>query len=161
MSASWLRFEVGGRAYAIPLDAVTEVTRAAQPRMIPGVPLTLCGVVNVRGEPLPVVDAAVLFGAEPPSQPEANETQHALLLERGSLRLALQVRKVWRIEHELPRTVAQSESGDAGPAFVHWVGGAADALGLVDPNGLLEHATALLTRTRVHHEGEESCPSAF
>ncbi len=159
MSASWLRFEVGGRAYAIPLDAVTEVTRAAQPRMIPGVPLTLCGVVNVRGEPLLVVDAAVLLGGE--SLPEAAGPQHALLLERGSLRLALQVRKVWRIEHELPRTVAQSESGDAGPAFVHWVGGAADALGLVDPNGLLEHATALLTRIRVHHEGEESCPSAF
>ncbi len=159
MSAPWLRFEVGGLAYAIPLDAVTEVTRACQRRLIPGVPLTLGGVVNVRGEPLPVVDAAVLLGGE--SLPEAAGPQHALLLERGSLRLALQVRKVWRIEHELPRTVAQSESGDAGPAFVHWVGGAADALGLVDPNGLLEHATALLTRTRVHHEGEESCPSAF
>ena len=160
MSAPWLRFEVGGRAYAIPLDAVTEVTRAAQRRVIPGIPLTLGGVVSVRGEPLPVVDASVLLGGES-RLPEASGTQHTLLLERGSLRLALQVHKVWRIEHDLPRQVAERESGDAGPAFVHWVGGAADALGLVDPNGLLEHATALLTRIRVHHEGEESCPSAF
>ena len=155
MTPTWLRFEVAGRAYAIPLDSVAEVTRAGRPRMIPGVRLEVGGILNVRGEPLPAVNGAMLLGEEP----EAHH--HALLLEHGGLRLALLVGRVSRIERELPRPSAEHDPDDALRTFVRWLGGGEQALGLVDPDGLLEHATALLTEARVHQEGEDLCPSAF
>ncbi len=155
MKPTWIRFEVGGRSYALPLDSVAEVTRAGRPRMIPGVRLEVGGILNVRGEPLPVVDGGVLLG----QKPEAHS--HALLLEQGGLRIALLVGRVSRIERELPPPSAEDDPDGASCAFVKWVGGGDRALGLVDPDGLLEHATALLTEARVHQEGEDQCPSAF
>ena len=155
MSEAWLRFEVGERTYALPLEAVIEVTRAARPRVSPGVRLEVGGVLNVRGEPLPVVDAAVLL-REP-----ACESRHALMLQRGALRVVLLVGRVARIARELPAPAVQEVDAETPLEFVRWLGAADQAVGLVDPNGLLEQATALLTEPRVHHEKGDLCPSAF
>lgn len=61
VSASGLPFEVllfdcAGAAYLARLDAINEVLMPALLRPIPGSPAALLGVLNLRGDMLPVID---------------------------------------------------------------------------------------------------------
>lgn len=150
----WLRFQVAGREYAIALDAVTEVTAAREPNFVPLVPVEIGGILNVRGEPLPAVDARALTGA-----PGERSARPALVLEKGAIRIGLLVDGVTRIERGL---AASEEPFDADPpaevAGVEWIWLDGDWVGLVDADGWLEHSTELLTRQG--HRGEDRWQNA-
>lgn len=156
MSTSWLQFDLGGRSYAIPLDAVAEVIWAQQPRLIPLVPPKVGGVLNIRGEPLVVMNGGAVFGLEPGLQ-----YRHVLLLVRGDSRIGLRVGHVSRIDRDLAVSTGREENVDEECPFVREVHRADGTLGLVDLDGFLEHATALLTQSRAHQGGQEPCLSAF
>ncbi len=155
----WLRFQLGDSGFGIPLDAVGEVTAARQPHLIPLVPLEVGGVLNVRGEPLPVVDGGVLVGGDPGSG-----RRHAIVLEEGKLRVGVLVDSVSRIERGLEEAVAEELDADDPEAvhvdFVHWVRSGGNRVGLVDAEILLKRATDLLSR-QVVQRGEDVCLNAF
>jgi chemotaxis signal transduction protein len=153
-SMPWLRFEVSGQAYAIPLASVVEVTGAQRPHLIPRIPLEIAGVLNVRGEPLPAVDGGALLTGSP-----AARHRHVLVLERGELRIGVLVGQVRRIEREIP--VSLAEPGETENALVEWVNQDDSALGLVDPDGLIERATLLLTVERKQLGGQETWHTGF
>ena len=141
----WLRFEVSEQAYAIPLASVVEVTGAARPHLIPRSPLEIGGVLNVRGE--------LLTGSK------SKRHRHVLVLERGELRIGVLVGNVRRIEREL---AAEPPSDDAADVeLVRWVIQDDTALGLVDPEGLIERATMLLTDQRKQPGGQETWQTGF
>ena len=60
--ASFLVFAAGGEWFAVPLAGVHEVLRRPRVVPIPHSPAAVRGVVNRRGDIVPVVDLAVLFG---------------------------------------------------------------------------------------------------
>jgi hypothetical protein len=155
----WMRFRVGDRNFAILLAAVTEVAPAGRPDFIPLVPLEIGGVLNVRGEPLPVVQGGVLLGRSP-----SDGARHALVLEDGSLRVGVLVDQVSRIERGLGEAGTDDALGDEdpepGPDFVSWVRHGGVRVGLVAAEDLLRQATELLARG-AEHRGEETCLSAF
>ncbi len=150
----WLRFEVSGQAYAIPLASVVEVTGAVRPHLIPRIPLDIGGVLNVRGEPLPAVDGGALLTGS-----SSKGHRHVLVLERSALRIGVLVGQVRRIERELA-TEPQAQ-GSAEAELVRWVNQDDSALGLVDPEGLIERATMLLTDQRKQPGGQESWHTGF
>jgi chemotaxis signal transduction protein len=150
----WLCFEVSGQAYAIPLASVVEVTGAQRPHLIPRIPLEIGGVLNVRGEPLPAVDGGALLTGS-----KAQRHRHVLVLERGALRIGVLVGQVRRIDRELATLPA--EQGGADGTLVQWVDQDGAALGLVDPEGLIERATMLLTDQRKQPGGQESWHTGF
>jgi len=154
VDASWLRFEVAEQGYALPLGAVVEVMAAPRLHLIPRVAGELAGIVNVHGEPLPAVDGgALLTGIS------ARHHRHMLVLERGSLRLGVLVGAVQRIE-SAPALVARSEVTHSGE-LVEWVTEGEKALGLVDPEGLIERGVLLLTELRSRAGGQEPWQSGF
>ena len=209
MATSWLQFDLGERSYAIPLDAVAEVMWAQQPRLIPLVPPSVGGVLNIRGEPLVVMNGAAVFGldasapkacttkseglevsdrqpskrrgsggrSEPkpsgggrptgargpgPARPAGSlHYRHVLLLARGDSRIGLRVGHVSRIDRDLAVSTGREENVDEEYPFVREVHRADGTLGLVDLDGFLERATALLTQSRAHQGGQEPCLSAF
>lgn len=57
-----LVFEVDGHRYAIDTDCVHEIVRAVQPSRLPKGPDVVTGVINARGEILPLLDLRVRFG---------------------------------------------------------------------------------------------------
>jgi purine-binding chemotaxis protein CheW len=59
-----VRFRVGAEAYAVPVEQVLEVAEIGELAPVPGAPETVLGVRNLRGQVLPVVDLATLFGLE-------------------------------------------------------------------------------------------------
>ena len=218
MATSWLQFDLGERSYAIPLDAVAEVMWAQRPRLIPLVPPDVGGVLNIRGEPLVVMNGGAVFGldagaakAEGPelsgarpckrrgsgARSEAKPSEggwpaaargpgpagqapgpagqapgparqapgpagslqyrHVLLLARGDSRIGLRVGHVSRIDGDLAVSTGREENVDEEYPFVREVHRADGTLGLVDLDGFLERATALLTQSRAHQGGQEPC----
>ncbi|MFI5244900.1 MAG: chemotaxis protein CheW [Gemmatimonadales bacterium] len=55
-------FEVAGRLCACDLEAVREIIPARAATRLPGAPEWVCGLINLRGTLLTVVDLAVRFG---------------------------------------------------------------------------------------------------
>ncbi len=195
MTTSWLQFDLGERSYAIPLDAVAEVMWAQQPRLIPLVSPSIGGVLNIRGEPLVVMNGRAVFGldasaekvegleasgAQPSKRREAKPSgggwpsaargpgpagslhyRHVLLFARGDSRIGLRVGRVSRIDGDLAVSTGREENVDEEYPFVREVHRADGTLGLVDLDGFLERATALLTQSRAHQGGQEPCLSAF
>jgi len=60
-----LLLSVGAGSYALPLERVQEVLRRPVVVPLPGAPGAVLGVVDVRGEIVPVLDTAVLLGGAP------------------------------------------------------------------------------------------------
>ena len=68
----FLVFRLGGEEFALPIEAVDEVARApAQVTRLPKTPAFLDGVINLRGEVLPVVDQRRRFGMPPAADLDA------------------------------------------------------------------------------------------
>ena len=61
----FVRFIIGGTAYAIGEEFVTELDRVPTVTPVPRTPAWLCGVTNLRGEILSVVDLRIFVGLGP------------------------------------------------------------------------------------------------
>jgi purine-binding chemotaxis protein CheW len=59
---SALVVRVGGEAYALPMDSLTAVYEGYTIVPLPCVPSFVAGIVNIRGQVLPVMDLATLLG---------------------------------------------------------------------------------------------------
>src|SRR5215510_13088590 len=57
-----LIFELSGLRFALPMCDVIEVVRAVAIRALPAAPPITLGVIDVRGEIVPVLDVRVRFG---------------------------------------------------------------------------------------------------
>jgi chemotaxis signal transduction protein len=134
-----LLFGMASQRYLIDLEAVAEVAPATRPRLIPCVPLELAGVINVRGEPVPVVDGgAVLQGRR------GESLRHALLLDAGGHRVGVLVAEVSRIERREP-TVPEGAPEEIPEApFVHKALLPDGEVGVVEVSGLLSRTLDLL-----------------
>jgi hypothetical protein len=144
MPEAWLRFALQDRSFALPLAAVAEVANAASPYLIPLVPRALGGVVNFRGEPLPVLDAAALLALEP-----GGRRRHLIVLGDARLRLGLLVGSLVRIERSLDRAAPLGDPEPPPPEFAQWVRLGDEPIGLIPPEELLERARSLLTEQRI------------
>jgi purine-binding chemotaxis protein CheW len=63
-TATWLLCEVQGHRFALPLSSVIETMRMMPLNTVAGGPQMVLGVAIIRGKPVPVVDAAFLFGGQ-------------------------------------------------------------------------------------------------
>lgn len=61
-AVSVLPFVLGGQRFALTLDSVLRVLPALAVMPLPGAPATVTGLVNLRGQLVPVVDLARRFG---------------------------------------------------------------------------------------------------
>jgi len=59
-----LLFELAAQRFAVPLSDVVEVLRAVAIRALPSAPAITLGIIDVRGEILPVLDLRARFGLD-------------------------------------------------------------------------------------------------
>jgi purine-binding chemotaxis protein CheW len=83
-----LLFRSGGRVFAVDAGAVREVLPAMPSTRIPGAPAAVCGLVNVRGTLVTVVDAAQAIGL---SSAPAGSAGMLVLVEHRSRPVGLAV----------------------------------------------------------------------
>jgi chemotaxis signal transduction protein len=158
VAGSWLLFRAGSRDYALPLDALVEIVAGRPPQLIPLVPVEVGGILNCRGEPIPVVDGGlVLEGLR------SGSTRHALVFERDDLRVGLLVDHVLRIDRELdPSRLSGVEApqGSHGACEAWKLTSQGRELGIVNTESLLSRATDLLVGHGVQTK-EDPCHNAF
>ncbi|MEO5340979.1 MAG: chemotaxis protein CheW [Magnetococcus sp. MYC-9] len=58
-------FRLGGEKYGLDVLQVQEIIRYSEPTPVPNVPDFVCGVTNLRGAILPVLDLRIRFGMSP------------------------------------------------------------------------------------------------
>ncbi len=54
------RFYLGGRQYYLPIEHVVEIAECSDITMLPYSPAFICGLVNLRGDVIPVLDLAAM-----------------------------------------------------------------------------------------------------
>ena len=83
-----LRFTVNAGRYAVPLADVREVTRAAAIAYLPEVPPVIEGILDLRGELVPVLDVRIRFGL--PAE-ALNQNHYFIIARAGTRTIALRV----------------------------------------------------------------------
>lgn len=58
----YLSFTIAGTDYGLPILVVKEILQFEETTRVPGTPPSIRGVINVRGQVVPVLDLAVKFG---------------------------------------------------------------------------------------------------
>ena len=82
---SWIRFELGGERFCVPLESVTKIERVPPIVPVPRTPPFVRGIASLRGEIVTVVDLRSVIGGAPSTAPP-----HGLLvLADGPRRVAI------------------------------------------------------------------------
>ena len=95
--SSYLTFRMGARVLAAPLDQVREVVRAVGVETLAGVRAPVTGLLELRGDPLPVVDLRTMHDED-----ELGDVIVVVPIEEGPLGLAVD-KVVAVVTSELPR----------------------------------------------------------
>jgi purine-binding chemotaxis protein CheW len=85
-----LVFCVAGRAYACAVSAVREVVPLERVARLPGAPLSILGLINVRGSIVTVVNAGKLLHPSAPARPQTM----VLVVDVGERGVGLAVERV-------------------------------------------------------------------
>ncbi len=70
-----LVFEVGGSAFACEMESFREIVPTQAMTRLPGAPNTVCGLINLRGTIVTVIDGGIVLG-----KPGYGRTQGLILL---------------------------------------------------------------------------------
>lgn len=133
-----LRFDVGALKCAVPLGHVREIQRAVAITPLPGAPPIIEGVIDVRGDILPVIDTGARLGV-PPRPIRASD--RLILLSTGGRVVALRADAVHWIEDLPEQAFAEADRLTRGAVAVAGVVRTSDGLILLqDPDGLLRQA---------------------
>jgi chemotaxis signal transduction protein len=160
---SWLCFRVASCEYALPLADVSEVSARRVRYLIPALSLEVGGIINLRGETLPALDAGLLLVGV-----LSRSDRQLLVIERERLRVGLCVDAVLRIVHELeeelvplPPDADERPGGGLGSGcYTDRVTKRGSKLRVVDSAALLSRAVALMSDAG-SGEGEARCHSGF
>lgn len=125
------------------------------PSLIPLVPRSVGGILNLRGEPLPALVGGALFQVR-----DSAPGDYLLVLEHAQLRAGVLVSEVRGIAGV--RRSAAAEDAPEGPSFVEWIVCNREMLGLIEPEGLFGAVTSMLSAPVLRHTpGDPSCLHAF
>lgn len=89
-------FEINGHRYVAPLSEVAEILTVPKFTKVPGVKSWVCGIANVRGRLMPIMDLMKFLGRQEKTSPFEHRI---LVIEKGELYCALVVEKVMGMQH--------------------------------------------------------------
>jgi purine-binding chemotaxis protein CheW len=110
-------FRVGREEYAVSIAAVKEVIPWIQPTPVPDAPAVVEGVVDLRGDVIPIIDMARLFRS---ARQHDDAGSRIIVMEVGGQQAGFVVDSVTEVHTVVPGTVAppspvlRMTRGDAG-----------------------------------------------
>jgi purine-binding chemotaxis protein CheW len=110
MAARYVSFVLGEGKYCVPVDRVVQILRHENVLDIPKAPRFVAGVVNLRGDIIPVVDLRERFGIP---KPQDKKKERIVVTSQGGRTYGLLVDEV----RELVDISGDEITQDAGAAF--------------------------------------------
>ena len=87
-------FKLGKEEYGVDINSVQEIIRATDITPVPGAPVHVRGVINLRGKIIPVVDLRKRFSL---AAVDASDDQRIVVVELGEKRLGMLVDSVSQV----------------------------------------------------------------
>ena len=87
-------FNLGREEYGVDINSVQEIIRATDITPVPGAPVHIRGVINLRGKIIPVVDLRTRFSL---AAVDASYEQRIVVVELGEKRLGMLVDRVSQV----------------------------------------------------------------
>ncbi|WP_246058643.1 chemotaxis protein CheW [Luteibacter pinisoli] len=87
----WLGFSLKGQRYAVSLAAVREVIRPGDITPVPGAPTDVLGIVNLRGQIVPVLDGRRRFGLDGQVAVEELDAQRVIVFDDSGTTVGLRI----------------------------------------------------------------------
>jgi purine-binding chemotaxis protein CheW len=113
-----LVFEIGGQRFGLPADDVQEVLRAVAFVPLPRAPAVVEGIINLRGQVVPVLDIRRRFRL--PAKP-LELTDHLVIARAAGRRVALRVDRALALKELGANDVEEAKSVVPGMEYVTWV----------------------------------------
>lgn len=154
MDTQFVSFEIGGTPFLIPIERVIEFRTWAEPTAVPHTPDYVRGIVNIRGEIVPIYDVSARLGK---GATEAG-ARHVVVIVRGhdGRSIGLLVDSVTDIviaKTEDMAAMPAIEGGDATPFMSGVVFLAEKILGVTDVDRLVEETFPGLEAAQAVEEG--------
>ena len=89
-------FTLGEQGYALPLNTVVRVVHAVEITLLPKAPPVISGIINVKGQIIPVVDIRKRFGLTPR---ELIPDDQLIIADTGKRQVALLVDQVSGVQN--------------------------------------------------------------
>ncbi len=134
----FLIFELRGIRGGLPVENVREIVRAVEISPLPHAPSVVEGVINVRGQVVPVVSLRARLGL--PASP-VDPSEHMIVISAHQRDVALRVDRVVTLEDIPAGDIAAPDAFTATGWNVAGVARLADGLIVIhDPNAFLSQA---------------------
>lgn len=157
-SVDSLLFEVSAGRFALPVRDVIEVVRAVAILALPAAPAITLGIIDVRGDIVPVLDIRVRLGYAHKALELADQF---LIARAGPRRVALHIDAALGLQ--ILSVLAVEDAGNLPSTLEHVAGVAATDEGLVlihDLRALLSQAESQALDTALASAREEAEPGA-
>jgi purine-binding chemotaxis protein CheW len=138
-------FQIAQQQYALPLDIVREIVRLPALVALAGAPPTLCGLLNLRGRHLPILDGRALV-AEPG---EYDLNSQIVIAGHGRPELGLLVDQVRDVCSIAAEQIVPISRGDIAPFLISVFELAQESVLLFDLAALLAFTPSKARRKRV------------
>ena len=112
-------FTLGREEYGVEIDSVQEIIRATDITPVPGAPVHVRGVINLRGKIIPVVVLRRRFGMPDGAD---SEDQRIIVVEMGAKRLGMLVDSVSQVI-KVPAGVVEEMPEEATTVDDHYIRG--------------------------------------
>lgn len=138
-TSQWVTFTLADETYAVNVLRVQEVLKVADIAPVPGAPPYVLGIVNLRGNVVPVVDTRMRMSL-PPRQPD--DSTRIVIIEVNEEPVGMMVDAVAEVVELDDEAVdaAPSAASEDGARYIHGVvSKESDLLILLDVDRLLEN----------------------
>ena len=115
----YLLFGVGGRLYGCEIAVVREIVPFRHCTRLPDAPPYICGLINLRGTVVTVLDLGLRLGGRPVDRVEGS----VILVEQGARVVGLGVDELRDVQRLPPESIEQTEAavGDGAAGAVRWL----------------------------------------
>lgn len=154
MDIEILVFDIDEQSFGVRSVDVIEVLRAATLSKLPQAPKAIDGVLNLRGQVVPVLDTRSALGLE---QRPLQHTEHLLVVQAGEHVVALRADRARDLLRLSPDTTSEPESDRSSGELIDMVAKTSQGLvHVIDPRRLLTAGqTASLVMALAGHSATE------
>ncbi len=115
--------EIGGEKYGVQIEFITSIVKLLRITRVPGTKEFISGVVNLRGDVIPVISTNILFGLADKKDGELDDSNRIVFLKIDGNNYGILVDRVYEVVTLRKKDIdAAKDSEDKNKSYVLGVG---------------------------------------